>query len=83
MTHWRSADYDRIYAEASQTADNAKRYELFQKLEEILAQECPIVPIYFYARNNLRRPEVKGFYGNLLDQHPLKGVYLDPSAAVK
>jgi oligopeptide transport system substrate-binding protein len=83
MTHWRSADYDRIYAEANQTADNAKRYELFQQLEEILARECPIIPIYFYAKNMLRRPEVKGFYGNLLDQHPLKGVYLDPSAAVK
>lgn len=81
MTHWRSADYDRIYAEANQTADNAKRYELFQQLEEILAQECPIIPVYFYAKNILRRPEVKGFYGNLLDQHPLKGVYLDPGAA--
>jgi oligopeptide transport system substrate-binding protein len=83
MTHWRSADYDRIYAEANQISDNAKRYELYQQLEEILARECPIIPIYFYAKNNLRRPEVKGWYGNLLDQHPLKGVYLDASAAVK
>jgi hypothetical protein len=24
------------------------------------------------------RPEVKGWYGNLLDLHPLKGVYLAP-----
>ncbi len=83
LTRWRHADYDRIYAEANRTADNAQRYELYQRCEEIIAAESPIAPIYFYTRNNLRRPEVKGWYGNLLDNHPLKGVYLDPGAAVK
>ncbi|PAW66301.1 MAG: hypothetical protein B9S34_08425 [Opitutia bacterium Tous-C1TDCM] len=83
MTRWRNADYDRLFAEANRTADNAKRYELYQRLEEIIAAESPIAPVYFYTRNNLRRPEVKGWYGNLLDTHPLKGVYLDPTAAVK
>lgn len=83
MTRWRSADYDRTFAEANQTTDNARRYELYQRCEEIIAAESPIAPIYHYTRNNLRRPEVKGWYGNLLDVHPLKGVYLDASAAVK
>ena len=83
LTRWRSADYDRVFAEANRTADNTKRYELYQRCEEIIATESPIAPIYFYTRNNLRRPEVKGWYGNLLDNHPLKGVYLDPAAAVK
>ena len=83
QTTWRNAEYDRIFAEANQTADETRRYELYQRLEEIIAAECPIAPIYFYTRNNLMRPEVKGWYGNLLDNHPLKGVYLDPTAAVK
>lgn len=78
MTRWRNAEYDRVFAAANQAADEKGRYELFQRLEEIIAAECPIAPIYFYTRNNLRRPEVKGWYGNLLDTHPLKGVYLDP-----
>lgn len=81
-TGWRSADYDRLYAEANQLLDRDQRYALFRKCEQILADEAPIAPIYFYTRNNLRRPEVKGWYGNLLDVHPLKGVYLDASAAV-
>ena len=75
--------YDRVFAEANRTADNAQRYDLYQRCEEIIAAESPIAPIYFYTRNNLRRPEVKGWYGNLLDNHPLKGVYLDPAAAAK
>lgn len=83
MTRWRNAEYDRVYAEANQTADSTRRYELYQRLEEIIATESPIAPIYFYTRNNLVRPEVKGWHGNLLDSHPLKGVYLDPSAATR
>jgi oligopeptide transport system substrate-binding protein len=81
QTGWSNAEYDRLIDLARQTADNAKRYEYFQRCEEILVQESPLAYVYFYMRNNLQRPEVKGFYGNLLDLHPLKGVYLDPSAA--
>jgi oligopeptide transport system substrate-binding protein len=81
QTGWSNAEYDRLIADANATADTAKRYAAYQRCEDILAQECPIAPIYFYVRNNLVRPEVKGWYGNLLDMHPLKGVYLDPAAA--
>jgi oligopeptide transport system substrate-binding protein len=81
QTGWKNAEYDRLIAAARATPDKAKRYEYYQRCEQILAEECPIAPIYFYTRNNLVRPEVKNWFGNLLDQHPLKGVYLDAGAA--
>jgi oligopeptide transport system substrate-binding protein len=81
QTGWKNAEYDKLIAAAANTGDQAKRYEYFQRCADILAAECPLIPIYFYNRNNLRRPEVKGWYGNVLDQHPLKGVYLDAAAA--
>jgi oligopeptide transport system substrate-binding protein len=81
QTGWKNAEYDRLITDANLTADTAKRYAFYQRCEAILAEECPIAPIYFYTRNNLVRPEVKNWHGNLLDQHPLKGVYLDPTAA--
>lgn len=80
-TGWSNAEYDRLLDAARTTADNAKRFELFQRCEEIIRDECPLALVYFYSRNILLRPEVKGYYGNLLDLHPLKGVYLDPGAA--
>lgn len=80
QTGWKNAEYDRMLELARTTADTAKRFEYFQRCEQILAEECPIAPIYFYSRNNLRLPNVKGWYGNLLDAHPLKGVYLEPTA---
>lgn len=77
-TRWRSAEYDRIFTDANRHANQDQRYELYQRLEEILAEESPIAPVYFYTRNHLRRPEVGGWHGNLLDVHPLKHVYLAP-----
>jgi oligopeptide transport system substrate-binding protein len=79
QTGWKSAEYDRLIAAARASGDTAKRYEYYQQCEKILVEECPFAPVYFYARNNLRRPEVKGWHSNLLDLHPLKGVYLDAS----
>lgn len=77
QTNWKSEEYDRLYAQAIRTVDETQRYALYQRLEDIIATEAPIAPIYFYMRNNLVRPEVKGWYRNLLDYHPLKGVYLE------
>lgn len=77
-TRWRSAEYDRIFDDADRLSNQELRYELYQRLEEILAEESPVAPVYFYTRNNLRRPEVRGWHGNLLDVHPLKHVYLAP-----
>ena len=78
QTGWKNAEYDRLIAAAKNAPDQATRYQYFQRCEEILAEECPMAPIYFYTRVNLRLPSVKGWYGNLLDTHPLKGVYLEP-----
>ncbi len=73
-----NSEYDRLIDAAKNSPDQAKRFEYFQRCEEILATEAPMAPVYFYNMNNLRHPTVKGWYGNLLDNHPLKGVYLAP-----
>ena len=77
QTGWSNAEYDRLLAETGRTFDEAARFEIFQRAEEILMDEVPIAPVYFYTRNNLRLPMVKGWYGNLLDLHPYNRVYLE------
>jgi oligopeptide transport system substrate-binding protein len=80
FTGWKNAEYDRVVSEADHAPDEQRRFELYQRAEQILADECPIAPLYFYTRNNLRRPDVKGWYDNLLDEHPYTGVYLEAPA---
>ncbi len=77
---WKNAEYDRVVNEGDHEPDQTKRWALYQRAEQIIADECPIAPIYFYTRANLRLPDVKGWYGNLLDQHPYTDVYLEAPA---
>jgi oligopeptide transport system substrate-binding protein len=81
QTGWKNADYDRLVAEANRTSDTAAHHARHQRCEQILADECRLAPLYFYTRNHLIQPEVRGWYGDLLDNHPLKGVYLESAAA--
>ena len=81
-TGWSSKEYDRLIKEAGRTIDQAKRYELFQRAEEILMAEVPIIPIYFYTRVALMHPALQGWHPTILDNHPYKFVYLDPKAVL-
>jgi hypothetical protein len=54
-----------------------KRAEIFHRAELILiAEDAPIVPLYFYAGFNYYHPEkIGGVWPNLLDEHPLQYIY--------
>jgi oligopeptide transport system substrate-binding protein len=76
-TGWSNAEYDRLIKEAAHTRDPAERYEIFHRAEAILMTELPILPIYYYTRVYVQRPELRGWYPTLNDSHPYKFVDLD------
>jgi oligopeptide transport system substrate-binding protein len=76
-TGWSNPEYDRLIAQAAATVDPQQRLEVFQKAEALLMDEMPIIPVYFYTRVYLKRPEVKGWYPNVLDNHPFKYMSLE------
>jgi oligopeptide transport system substrate-binding protein len=77
-TGWSSPVYDRLIADALQAGDDARRYPLYRQAEKLLMDEMPIAPLVYGRRNYLIRPSVQGWVPNVLDLHPLKGVYLAP-----
>jgi oligopeptide transport system substrate-binding protein len=76
-TNWGSPEYDRIFHEALNARDNAQRYEDYQKLDAILVDECPIIPMYYYTRPYLMSTKVKGTWPNALDIHPYQDIYIE------
>jgi oligopeptide transport system substrate-binding protein len=76
-TGWSNKEYDSLIAEAARTTDPKARLEVFQKAEAILMDELPLIPLYFYTRVCLMRPEVKNWNPTILDDHPYKFVYLE------
>ena len=77
-TGWTSAAYDQLINDALKAGDDAVRYPLYHRAERLLMDEMPIGPLILGRRNYLVRPSVKGWEPNVLDLHPLKGVYLVP-----
>lgn len=71
---WTDPEYTRLIEEANAEPDQAKRAALLTKAEQMLNDNMPFAPIYYYALNYMKKPFVDGWYKNLLDIHPLKYV---------
>ena len=78
QTGWGNREYDRLIEAAAAEADAARRLQILHDAEQILMDEMPIIPIYYYVRINMVRPYVKGFFANVLDEHPLTALRIDP-----
>jgi len=78
-TGWSNEAYDGLLASAARELDEKKRHEYFQQAEQILAEQAPIMPIYFYRSKSLVQPSVRGWNPSLLDIHPAKHLYLEDS----
>jgi oligopeptide transport system substrate-binding protein len=59
--HWRNARFDALVGEAAQTIRWPQRLSLYQKAEQILLAELPVIPLYFNAQNYLVAPRVTGW----------------------
>ena len=76
-TLWSNPEYDRLLHAALAAKDDRERYEIYQKMDAILVDECPILPIYYYTRIYALNPKVRGWWPTLIDDHPWKYVYLE------
>lgn len=77
QTGWGNARYDELIEATQHESDQTKRLAQFHEAEQILMDEMPIIPIYFYVSLDMVRPYVKGFYANIQDVHPIQGMSID------
>lgn len=76
-TGWSDPEYDRLYEEVMNTADETRRLALMQRMEAILTDAMPILPIYYYTNQYLMDKRVRGWADNLLALGPFERVWLD------
>ncbi|MEN8694825.1 MAG: peptide ABC transporter substrate-binding protein [Akkermansiaceae bacterium] len=77
-TGWSSKEFEDLLKKAENTADVPTRMKILSEAERRLLEDTPVLPIYWYTRNYLLRPEVKGWHPLLLDNHPFKYLSLEP-----
>jgi oligopeptide transport system substrate-binding protein len=81
-TGWKNDRYDALIKDANAQTNPQQRAEIFQQAERILiADEAPIVPLYFYAGfNYYDATKVGGIWQNILDEHPMQYIYKKKSS---
>lgn len=71
-TNWGNPEYDRLLRSSLGAKTVNERYEIYQRMEKILLDEMPLIPVYFYTQPRLISPRVKGYRVTPLDNYPWK-----------
>jgi oligopeptide transport system substrate-binding protein len=67
LPHYKSAAYDSLLEQASQQTDLTRRRELLEEAERTMLADQPLIPLYFYVNKHLVKPEVQGWYDNIMN----------------
>ncbi|MGH2550366.1 MAG: ABC transporter substrate-binding protein, partial [Thermomicrobiales bacterium] len=73
-TGWSNAGYDALIADAAREPDEAKRFAILARAEQMLVvKQAVICPVYFYVGIQLYDPaKFTGIEPNLIDEHPIR-----------
>jgi oligopeptide transport system substrate-binding protein len=67
LMHYASREYDALLDAAAQQVDVLKRRSLLEQAERTALADHPLVPLYFYVNKHLVKPEVRGWYDNVMN----------------
>jgi oligopeptide transport system substrate-binding protein len=79
LPHYRNPDYDLLLRRAADAVDTAKRRALLEEAERLALRDHPLIPIYFYVNKHLVKPEVDGWYDNIMNVVYSKDLGLRPA----
>ena len=75
---WRNPDFDSLVKRARRSLDQGERMKLYGEAEQILAQEAPIMPIYYRSTRLLVKPWVTRYPATGLREWFFKDVIIKP-----
>jgi oligopeptide transport system substrate-binding protein len=67
LPHYGSPRYDALLASAARQQDPLTRGALLEEAERVMLADHPLLPLYFYVDKHLVKPEVLGWYDNVMN----------------
>ncbi len=67
LPHYASPAYDALLEDAARQTDAARRRELLEQAERLMLADHPVIPLYFYVNKHLVKPELTGWYDNVMN----------------
>lgn len=75
-TRYRSATFDSLFTLAINTVDDAKRMELYAQADQVMIDDAPFMPLYYYKDYRLVQPRVQDFPQNGMEHRLYRSVWL-------
>lgn len=75
-TRYRSMQFDELFEKAIAETRDSLRYKLYQKADQIMINDAPVVPLWYDEVVHLIQPNVKNFPANALNLLELRKVQL-------
>jgi oligopeptide transport system substrate-binding protein len=72
--HFKNAMFDKLYEAVQSETDEKIRTSLFQKMDSLVIEECPVIPLYYDQVVRLVSNKIKGLGNNSMNLLNLKTV---------
>ncbi len=66
-THFKNAEYDRLYEQAIRENNDEKRYDFYHQLDRILVEEAPVVFVFYDQKVRFVSPAVRFLPANAMN----------------
>ena len=76
-TRWVNDEYNTLLTDSISQLDQEQRMNDFKRMEEILIDEMPILPLYYRSNLYLCKPNIKNVIKNLLGHTYLEYAYVE------
>ena len=73
-THFKSKEFDELYAKASTTTNDSLRFEMYKKMDQLVMDEAPIVVLYYDQVVRLCQNNISGLGNNAMNLLTIKNV---------
>lgn len=73
-TRYQNSTYDRLYEEALGVTDENTRYMLYRKMDSMILDDAPVIPLWYDEVIHLVQPGISGFQPNGLNLLELRRV---------
>jgi len=67
LPRYSSPRYDALLGSAARQQDPLTRSALLEEAERVMLADHPLLPLYFYVNKHLVKPEVLGWYDNVMN----------------
>ena len=81
-TRYRNAAFDALYEKALITTNDSIRYAIYQKMDQLVMNDAPVIPLWYDMAIHLIAPQVRGFKPNALNMLELRRTSKVPTSKV-